>query len=139
MKLFTLTSSTFTGEVIFEFNDSGLLLSFDSKGADLTEGQQVFLLRNMPRELAEVKAMLEKSPNAKFTEFVQEITFDMFWNRYNDKIRSSRKKAETKWKRMSKTNQAKAYYGIAKYENSIPIGVAKKYAESYLNAELWNN
>jgi hypothetical protein len=139
MKEFTLTSSSFTGEVIFEFNDVGLLMSFSAKAANLSEKQQVFLLKNLPRELAEVKAMLEKSPNAKFTELQREITFEMFWNRYDPPANSKKKKkALPRWNKMSKAERAKAFYYIAKYEGNMR-GEAKMYAETYLNSELWNN
>lgn len=139
MMTYSLTSSAFTGEVVFQFNESGLLISYDATSANLSEKQQVFLLRNLPRELSEVKQMIANSPNAKFVQINTEISFEMFWDRYNEKVRSSKKKAQLKWNRMSMTERAKAFYHIARYEGSIPNGVAKKYAETYLNAETWNN
>jgi hypothetical protein len=139
MKRYSLTSDSFTGEVMFVFNDWSLLESFDTTGAQLSETQQVFLLKSLPRDLAELQNLISKSISAKITEIPFTVTFDLFWNRYNEKLRSSRKKSLAKWIRLSATDQAKAYYFIAKYENSIPNGVSKKYAESYLNAELWNN
>lgn len=139
MTKYSLTSVAFDGEVIFTFNDSGLLESFDTAGADLSETQQVWILKQLPRELAEIKRVIGTSDSAKLTELKQEITFDMFWIRFDEKIRSSKKKSLAKWNRLSKTDRVKAFYFISKYEMSIPNGVAKKYAESYLNAELWNN
>lgn len=139
MKRYSLTSESFTGEVVFVFNDFNLLESFDTAAAQLSEPQQVFLLKSLPRDLAELHNLVTKSISAKITEIPFTITFDLFWNRYNEKLRSSRKKSLAKWNRLSVTDQAKAYYFIAKYENSILPGVPKKYAETYLNAELWNN
>lgn len=138
MKTFSLTSPAFVGEVTFEFNDLGLLVSFDTKAAELSEQQQIFLLKGLPRELAEVQKMLERSPNAKFIETTKEITFDMFWKRYSAPLNSKKKKAEQRWGRMSKAEQRKAYLHIVKYEMNLG-GVAKMYAETYLNSELWNN
>jgi hypothetical protein len=63
----------------------------------------------------------------------------MFWKKYNDKERSSKKRTLAKWNKMSQVEQTKAYNYIQKYFNSIPNGVETKYAETYLNAELWNN
>lgn len=139
MKKYSLTSAAFEGEVIFCFNDAGLLESFDSSGAELSEEQQIFMLKKLPRELCEVQRVIGTSPTAKMLEIKQEITFEMFWNRYDEKIRSSKKKSLARWNRFNKSDQAKAYYFIGKYEMSIAQGVAKKYAESYLGAELWNN
>lgn len=129
----------FDGEVIFTFNDAGLLESFDSSAAELSENQQIWILKELPRELIEVKRVIGTSGSAKLTEIKEVITFQLFWDRYDEKIRSSKKKTLAKWSRMSKTDRAKAFYFISKYEMNIPNGVAKKYAESYLNAELWNN
>lgn len=139
MRTFCLTSTTFNGEVVFEFNEAGLLVNYDTRNADLSESQQLWVLRKMPRELHELQRVIQGSKAAKLTEVNRQITFALFWDRYDEKIRSSKKKALIKWNRLSKTDQAKAFYFIPKYEGSIPQGVAKKYAESYLNAELWNN
>ncbi|MBK9292585.1 MAG: hypothetical protein IPM52_13315 [Bacteroidetes bacterium] len=139
MITYSLTSSAFEGEVIFDFDDNGLLVRYDASGANLTEGQQVFLLRRLPRELAQIKTFLENSPTARFTPIEQEISFEMFWNRYNEKLRSSKKKALKIWNRLSRADQIKAYRYITRYEQSVYPGTPKKYAETYLNAELWNN
>ncbi|MDY0102804.1 MAG: hypothetical protein RBS07_07670 [Lentimicrobium sp.] len=138
MVRYSLTSAAFEGEVIFTFNDSGLLESFDTSGASLSEKQQVFILKELPRELCEVKRVLGGSVSARLTEIKQEVTFEMFWNRYNDK-RASRKKTEMKWDRMKSAERLRAYNFIARYENSIENWRGKMYATRYLNEELWNN
>ena len=139
MRLFHLTSAAFTGFIEFEFNESGLLSRFDTSKATLAPEQQVFLLRRLPRHLDEIKKVFETSETAKFTEIKQEITFDMFWNRYDDKLNSSRKRSLQRWDKMSTTDQVRAYRYIGTYFNNMPNGTRKKYAETYLNAELWNN
>lgn len=138
-RIFSLSSSAFSGEVLFEFNETGLLEKYDKSGATLSEPQQKWILKSLPRELAELERVIAGTSTAKLTEIVQDITFDMFWNKYDEKDRSSKKRTLSKWNKMSKTQQVKAYFYIPKYFNSIPSGVAKKYAETYLNAELWNN
>jgi hypothetical protein len=139
MRRFILTSDAFTGEVEFIFNDSGLLESFTTAAAQLSERQQVFILKELPRELSEIQKVISNSVSAKLIEVSKEITFEMFWNRYDEKIRSSKKTAETVWKRMSEKDRNKAYWFIPKYFSSILPGVPKKYAETYLRKELWNN
>lgn len=139
MKKYLLTSTAFTGEVEFTFNDSGILESFDAKRADLSAIQQLWILKEMPSNINEVQRILVGSKTATLTEIKEEITFEMFWNRYDEKQRSSKKKAEMRWKRMKETDQIKAFKYIQRYEQSIPQGVCKKYAETYLNAEQWNN
>ena len=137
-KRYTLTSDKFKGEIIFEFTDL-VLTKYDTGSAELTDAQIVYFAKNLPRELAEVEAFLSKSPSAKFEEIKEEITFDMFWNRYDDKQSSSKKKTLTKWNKMKQSEQIKAYNHIPKYFMSLPPNTRKKFAETYLNAELWNN
>ena len=139
MKIYSLTSTAFEGEVIFEFDDAGNLVSFDTKGAQLSQQQQMWILKAMPRHLAHILNIMGDSKTATLTEIKQEVTFDMFWNRYNLKDRSSKKRTQVKWNRMSRADQVRAFNHIAKYELTLKPGVDKKYAESYLNAELWNN
>ena len=78
-------------------------------------------------------------PAGMVTEVLESIDFAASWNRYNDKARSSRVKTERVWNRMSRAEQVKAYNYVPKYFNSIPGGVMKKYATTYLNDQLWNN
>ena len=139
MKIYTLTSDHFTGEVVFEFNDSGYLVNFDARKAVLSDKQLNFISESMPRHLSQIKNVLDKSKSARFTEIKQEVSFEMFWNRYNSKDRSSKKRTLARWNRMSKTQQVKAFNHIGKYELTLKPGIDRKYAESYLNAELWEN
>lgn len=137
---YVMTSGSFNGHVLFEFDETTkLLLSFDTSNAYLSEKQQIWLLKELPRELKEVEELLSKAKNVKFEKLNENITFEMFWDRYNDKITSSKKRTRKAWDKMSKADQAKAFRFISKYENSLPQGTRKKYAETYLNAELWNN
>lgn len=139
MKRYLLTSTAWNGEIEITYNDLQLLMNLDLSRADLSEQQQIWFLRNMPRELAELQALMSKAASATLTELTGEVTFDMFWGRYDEKVRSSKKKALKIWNRLSVKDREKAFNFIRKYENSIAPGVSKKYAETYLNAELWNN
>lgn len=135
--IYHITSTSWTGYIELEFNSIGLMIRSDITQAVLNEDQQIWFLRNC-RELSELQRVI-KGTTATMTEVKQEVTFDLFWNRYDEKIRSSKKKALTTWNRLRKDDQVKAFNYIKKYEGSMAPGVAKKYAETYLNAELWNN
>lgn len=139
MKTYLLTSPKWAGEIEVVYNDLNLMVSIDISRAELAEKQQIYFLRDLPRELAELERLRQKSPSLVITEVEQEVTFEMFWNKYDEKIRSSKKRAERAWNRMSKTNQVKAYRFIQRYKLSLHPGTNAKYAETYLNAEQWNN
>jgi hypothetical protein len=138
MKHYQLTSDAITGFVDFFFDDMGLLVKFDISNAQLSTEQQIFILKKLPRELAELQNVIGKSPSAKLTEIKFEVTFEAFWNKYEDKQMSSRKKALLKWNKMNDSDKLKAYNFISMYFTGLG-NTRKKYAETYLNAELWNN
>ena len=135
---FILTSDKFKGEVLFEFTDS-ILTKYDTSNAELSDKQMMYIASILPRDLSCVNVLFEHSASAKFTEIKQEITFEMFWNKYDDKANSSKIKTEKKWNKMPISEQIKAYNHIQKYFSVIPFGTRKKYATTYLNDELWNN
>ncbi|HNW71165.1 MAG TPA: hypothetical protein PKI01_12225 [Bacteroidales bacterium] len=139
MKHYQLTSVAFAGAVDLFFDDAGMLQKFDMTGATLSQPQQEWILREMQPNLSDLKVQLADSGTAKITEVTTEVTFDMFWNKYDDKINSSRKRAQQKWNKMTKTDQIRAYGFIGKYLANLPTGTRRKYAETYLNAELWDN
>jgi hypothetical protein len=133
-----MTSNTFEGQVEFDYDDTtGLMSSYSTEHACLTEKQQVWLLKNLPRELAEAQTLLGANPHIQFKP--EEVTFEMFWHSYDDKINSSRKRTLKAWERLTKADQARAFQFMKTYFRNIPQGTRKKYAETYLNAELWNN
>jgi len=84
MRTFILTSTAFEGEVLFEFNDNGALQKNDLTGAILSLKQQEFLLQNLPLKIYNLEELIKKSNAAKLTELF--VTFDMFWNKYNDTV-----------------------------------------------------
>ncbi len=138
MKHYQLTSTAFEGFVDIYFNELGLLTEFSTKEAQLSEMQQIWLLKQMPREQSELENVIKGSGTAVLTEIKQEISFDAFWNKYDDKQMSSRKKTLLKWNKMSDADRLKAYNFISMYFTGLG-NTRKKYAETYLNAELWNN
>lgn len=140
-----MRSPAFEGEVEIGYSDdTGLLISLEvpeSFGAI----QHSYLMTNLPARMSEMKAFKEflkevKSP-ATITEIVREVSFEDFWKRYfsgRGSDNSSKKKARTRWERMTKTEQQRAWDYIPKYLNKVPYGVGIKLAETYLNSEVWN-
>ncbi|GHT15079.1 hypothetical protein AGMMS4956_14290 [Bacteroidia bacterium] len=141
MKTYLLTSPLFEGVVTLHYNDEGLYVGMSIEGS-LTEQQREWLLRYTSANIDAIKTVLGGSKTATLTALppqVQQITFELFWDKYDDKVNSSKKKALAKWEKMSKTEQQRAYLYLPKYFGNLPNGTRKKYVETYLNAELWNN
>ena len=137
MRIFEVTSDKFSGKVVIKFNDKDFFAGIDFIEADLTVGQTVWFLKHIPKDPHSVGLIAEEG--GKVVEILESVDFDAFWNRYDDKARSSKLKTERVWNRMSRREQVKAYNFVPKYFRSIPGGVMKKYATTYLNDQLWNN
>ena len=137
MKTFVMTTATMSGEIIFTYNEVGTLaqLSFSEP---VTEEHYLWLFAHMPWNMELIPALRACAKKSLILEKRMEVTFDMFWNRYNDKERSSKKKTQVLWEKMTEGNQIKAYLYLPTYNRKR--GTAeKKYATTYLNDELWNN
>lgn len=138
MKKYELESPLFEGSVCFGFDEESLQLVYvDMSRAALNEEQWKVIWENLPSTPTMLNKV--KGRTGVITEIEKNITFEMFWKRYDDRSRSSKVKTERVWKKMSIEEQNKAYKYIGKYEQSIPYGVCKKYATTYLNDQLWNN
>lgn len=136
MKSYVLTSRAFEGEVVISNNKGKLTANFID--STITVGQQRFVLEMMTKGIDEMLKHFNRPGGG--SEMIESVVdFDMFWNRYDDKISSSKKRTEAKWDKMSDLDRSKAYRFVNRYFASIPNGTRKKYAETYLNAELWNN
>lgn len=138
MRKFELTSPAFEGCVTYGFDDTtDRLVMVDMSSVPLSAELWNCIWSNLP---ATSKAMGKvKGRTGVITELVEEITFEMFWQRYDDKARSSKVKTQRAWDKMPKREQVKAYQFIPRYFESIPPGVCKKYATTYLSDQLWNN
>jgi hypothetical protein len=121
---------------VFTYDDGDLLQGISFNG-NYPEPVRRIVLKSMPLrpELLEQT----KGRTGILTEEAEKVTFEMFWDRYNDKARSSRVKTERVWNKMPEGERTKAYRYINRYKSSIPQGVCMKYATTYLNDQMWNN
>jgi len=141
--IYTLSSTGFPGEVVFKFDQSGLMVGYDVTGANLNEQQKKWLLRDRPRTLNELKELLKQSRTAHLTQrkdYKENVTFDEFWTAYDYKALSSKIKTKKIWDKMKQIDRDRAFNFIGKYDRMISKeGIAKKYATTYLNDRLWEN
>jgi len=138
MKQYELTSPAFEGSVVFGFDDdTDGLVKVDMSSVPFSNAIWLSIWRNLPTTSKQLCNVTGKT--GVITELADNITFDMFWQRYDDKARSSKVKTKRQWERMTSREQAAAYRFIPSYFSSIPQGVCKKYATTYLSDQLWNN
>ncbi len=123
MKRYYVTAPSFGGFVEYIYNASGLLVYFNTQEAILNAEQLFWFVNNIPTTLDEFNKVVISTPNLNRQQITQEITFDMIWNRYDDKLTSSRKRAQIKWQKMSDADKVKAYYFIPSFFNSLGAGI----------------
>ena len=134
--IYQITSPSWQGYIELEYNELGYMRRVDLGNAELSEQQQQWFLNRMPRELAELKRVIEGT-TATLTEIKKEISFREMWDKYNYK--TGRKEAETKWNKMPKSEQIKAYDFVTKYLAKKLDNIPQLYLASYLNKERWND
>lgn len=140
MKRYSITSEKFAGEFTVVYDDRRELASIDMSQAEMTVKQKNWLLAHKPSTEDKLFEMQRDNKLMKITLIPESIvTFEMFWQRYDDKLNSSKKRTKQKWEKMKESERIKAFNYVGRYFASIPQGTRKKYAETYLNAELWNN
>lgn len=124
--------------VIYTYNDrTELFVGLEIKEENMPAENRQKIIGHIPLTLTDLLSWVKSFRN-EFIELEGNISFETFWDKYNDKVRSSRKRSQKLWEKLNKENQAKAYYYIDTY-NRHRGNAEKKYCETYLNAELWNN
>lgn len=118
------------------YNENNLLCFFENRSL-MASTAQAWLLNNIPLQSSELQTLMKITKTLKATEINKLVSFEDFWDKYDHKAMSSKKKALSRWKNMSKGQRLKAYNYIGIYFAAMPQGVAKKYAETYLNSEVW--
>ena len=140
MKRIIITSTKFQGEVICIYAETLLLVSIDFLNTDLSAEQRAWFKGRIPAKLfAEFHQCFQGVPVDVVMEGY-EITFEMFWEAYNEKI--NRERCLKRWNGMSKADRQKAYAGVAAYDRHLARqswGKNKANPDTYLRDKYWNN
>ena len=136
MSKYLLTFPGIEGEIEFVYDDGEILQNVAFNG-NFPIDMRGAILRMAPTTPERMQSINWKT--GVVTPIEAMVTFEMFWNRYNDKARSSKVKTERVWNKMPEGERTKAYRYINRYKSSIPQGVCMKYATTYLNDQMWNN
>jgi hypothetical protein len=139
MKKILITSTKFSGEISAIYADDLLLVSIDFSMAQLNAEQIDWMKGRIPSKLfAEFSDCFKGVPITALMEGY-EVTFDMFWHAYGEKI--NRLRCEKRWDKLSKTDKAKAYAGVAVYLRHLAKNTwqSKANPDTYLMNKYWNN
>jgi hypothetical protein len=138
-RLFLLTTARSPDGVIFGYTKESELFCHLEFKQQPNEEIITWIMGRVPTTLEGFKEWAKNYPGGcSVVEMDFKITFQMFWDKYNDKERSSKKRSERLWDKLSEDNQVRAYYFYDTY-NKKRGNAEKKYCETYLSAEQWNN
>ena len=134
--IYQITSEAWKGFIEIEFSATGFMTRTDTTNAELSETQQIWFLKKMPREFCELERVI-KGTTARITIIDREITFNDIWEKFDYKV--GKKEAQAKWNKMPKAEQIKAFNYVQKYKAKKIDTQAQLYLASYLNKERWND
>ena len=139
MRRFLITSPAFTGEADILYDETGRLVKLDVMSTDMPPAIVNIFKEKIPVKVENLTAAFE-SNRATIVETSFEVSFDMFWQKYDKKI--NRKRCELIWAKLSKADQVSAFYGIDKYTKYLKTKESwrsKADPEKYLKDRYWEN
>lgn len=136
MKTYLYHSKVFERDVKVTYNDHGVFMGFEIIG-----GEDINKLFEKPKTqfyLKEIDFIAgAKEKNVKYVEVAREVTFEMFWQRYDYKD-CGRKKCEEAWNKLTQEERVKAYDYVNTFKNKVKTaGTGIPYPTSYLNQKRW--
>lgn len=137
MRKFIITSNKTPGQIELVYNEQGNICLIDLNNVKLNSQQFYWLAKTTPFSVD----LIEQCFNVDGITVIEgafEVTFDMFWEKYNKKI--NKKRCYPLWNKLDKVKQVKAYLGIAKYDKFLTTTTRGKLdPENYLRNEAWEN
>lgn len=138
-----LLSSKKNGDLAsFSYNENGIIQQIQFH-QELSE-QQFLFLSTRAYKSSHLSFLLEmlltKDQSAYLEEISPDLSFERFWETYDHKV-GKKARVKKKWDSMPPEERVKALKHLKKYSYFLAQNptIAKKYPETYLNAEEWNN
>jgi hypothetical protein len=140
MKRYILTSPKFTGEINVLYGLDNKLLFIDFMKADLSEHQISFFKKAVPVFFTD--QFLEAFPNSNLNVLEEgyQVTFEMWWNRYN--LKHNKARCLSIWNaKLSEADRVNAYFKLGSYERHLSLNTWKNKADpdTYLRQRYWES
>ncbi len=137
MRRFLITSEVYTGEAELHYEADGRLVLLDMTRTNMSADLVGKFKLKVPQHVDGLATAF--TGKVVVVEADYEVTFDMFWKKYDKKI--NRKRCELLWPRMSKADQVAAYVGVTAYDKYLKRvdWRSKLDPENYLKNKTWEN
>lgn len=130
-----------TGHQIIIGYREGVLVYVEVKEG-LNYDQVIWLHESLPHRKEDFKSFREfiESRGLRVSEILPDLSFKNFYDTYAYK-KGKKSSVERIWNTLSETDKTKAIAHIKKYNFYLAQNphIQKKYPQSYLNAQEWNN
>lgn len=136
MKRYLITSPKFTGQAELLYSN-GILRKIDVTDTNMNAILIMHFKNTVPP--FEIDVSKSFSESTTIVEAAFEVSFDMFWKKYNRKINKSR--CILLWGKMNSTQQLQAYFGVDDYDKYLKKEGWRSKAdpETYLRNSYWEN
>ncbi len=138
MRRFILTSPLIYGSIDLVYSDLIQVIDFTQTTAVMAI--RIGILSRVAKfPLVNDIAQVIEGTKATIIEADFEVSFEMFWKKYNKKINKFR--CIKLWEKIDKTNQVKAYFGVDGYSKFLKKEEWRSKAdpETYLRNQYWEN
>lgn len=137
MRRFIITHPNFTGEAEIIFKIDGALAAINLYDATMDSETLNKFKSFVPAHINDIEKF--KQSKAVVVEADFEVSFDMYWKKYNKKINKIR--AKNVWDKLNKTEQVQAFYAIDDYDKYLAANKWRPKAdpETYLRNKYWTN
>lgn len=137
MRRFLITSPKFSGQAEAIYNDADVLCKIDVTDTNM-DAQTIFhFKKSVGHDIDNIATYFTKETT--IIEAAFEVTFDMFWKKYNEKRNKAR--CILLWNKLNKTMEVQAYMGIDAYDKFLKREGWRNKAdpETYLRNKYWEN
>jgi len=128
MRKYSVTSSRFTGELIFGYDAEGVLKYYENN-AQLEPPHIEWLYSRFPLTVSTLERIVTVGNITDITD----LSFDAFWEAYAYKV--SRKDAEKAWRGLVENDKVNAIDGIKRYNYYLQThkSIERLHPATYLN------
>ena len=139
MKTYVIESRRWNGEIVYSYNDAGLLVEYKAL-CKIDDERLMLILQHLPltkeRLLEMVKIAQKNGTLIAFYERHQQVDFGAFWAAYPRKV--AKAEAQKAFAKLKEGEQSKALDYLPAYKKQADRdGVAYLYPATYLNQKRW--
>lgn len=128
---YVVTSKTFKGALLFEFDADGTITQFANE-SELEVPQLVYLSKSFPMTVVKLEELLGKSSSMKVELVPPDLSFKAAWDEYGYKL-GNKKRAEKLWNDLTESQKIQFFNSLPGYNYYLSVKkIERLYLETYL-------